>query len=165
MSQAKAAPKEALVSLLEPVVSAAGAELEDVSISRAGSRSVVRVVVDRDGGIDLDAVADVSRAVNSALDADPDAIPGTYVLEVTTPGVDRPLTQPRHWRRAHGRLVSVTRRSSAPLTGRVSSADDEKAVLVGDDVPGGSVAVAYSDVSRAVVQVEFNAPDTGTAAT
>ncbi len=160
MSQAKAAPKESLIGLLAPVVSAAGAELEDVAISRAGSRSVVRVVVDRDGGIDLDAVAEISRVVGAALDADPDAIPGTYVLEVTTPGVDRPLTEPRHWRRALGRLVSVTRRGSAPLTGRVSTADDEQAVLVGDDLPGGSVAVAYSDVSRAVVQVEFNGPGT-----
>jgi ribosome maturation factor RimP len=160
VSQAKAAPKETLVDLLTPVISAAGAELEDVTISRAGSRSVVRVVVDRDGGIDLDAVADVSRVVSAALDADPDAIPGTYVLEVTTPGVDRPLTQPRHWRRAQGRLVSVTRRSGGPITGRVSSADDERAVLVGDDVPGGRLALDYSDVSRAVVQVEFNAPET-----
>ncbi len=116
--------------------------------------------MDRDGGIDLDAVADVSRVVSAALDADPDAIPGTYVLEVTTPGVDRPLTQPRHWRRAQGRLVSVTRRSGGPITGRVSSADDEQAVLVGDDVPGGRLALDYSDVSRAVVQVEFNAPET-----
>lgn len=164
MSQAKAAPKETLTGLLAPVISAAGAELEDVSISRAGSRSVVRVVVDRDGGIDLDAVADVSRVVSAALDADPDAIPGTYVLEVTTPGVDRPLTQPRHWRRAQGRLVRVTRHGGGPLTGRVTSADEEKAVLVGPDLPGGSIVVAYSDVSRAVVQVEFNAPDSESAA-
>ena len=160
MSQAKAAPKETLIGLLTPVISAAGAELEDVTISRAGSRSVVRVVVDRDGGIDLDAVAEVSRAVGAALDADPDAIPGTYVLEVTTPGVDRPLTQPRHWRRAQGRLVSVTRRSGGPVTGRVSTADEQQAVLVGDDVPGGRLTLDYGDVSRAVVQVEFNGPDT-----
>ncbi len=159
MSQAKAAPKESLIGLLAPVVSAAGAELEDVSISRAGSRSVVRVVIDRDGGIDLDAVAEVSRVVGAALDADPDAIPGSFVLEVTTPGVDRPLTEPRHWRRALGRLVSINRRHSGPITGRVSAADEEKAVLVGDDIPGGSVAISYSDVSRAVVQVEFNGPE------
>jgi ribosome maturation factor RimP len=158
VTQAKAAPKENLIGLLAPVVAGAGAELEDVSVSRAGSRSVVRVVIDRDGGIDLDAVADISHAVSAALDADPDAMPGTFVLEVTTPGVDRPLTQPRHWRRAQGRLVSVTRRGGPPLTGRVSSADDESALLVGADVPGGQIAVAYSDVSRAVVQVEFNAP-------
>ena len=157
MTQAKAAPKETLIGLLAPVVSAAGAELEDVSVTRAGSRSVVRVVIDRDGGIDLDGVADVSHAVSAALDADPDAMAGSFVLEVTTPGVDRPLTQPRHWRRAQGRLVSVTRRGAGPLNGRVSSADDESAVLEVADVPGGRVAVAYSDVSRAVVQVEFNA--------
>jgi ribosome maturation factor RimP len=159
VSQAKAAPKEALIGLLAPVVSSSGADLEDVSVSRAGSRSVVRVVVDRDGGLDLDGVADVSRAVSAALDADPGALPGSYVLEVTTPGVDRPLTEPRHWRRAQGRLVAVTRRGAGPLTGRVSSADDEGAVLVGDGVPGGSVSIAYGDVSRAVVQVEFNGPD------
>ena len=158
MSQAKAAPKETLMGLLAPVVTASGAELEDIAVSRAGSRSVVRVVVDRDGGIDLDAVADVSRAVGEALDADPDAVPGSYVLEVTTPGVDRPLTQPRHWRRAQGRLVSVTRRGGGPLVGRVSSADENGAVLVGPDLPGGRVALAYADVSRAVVQVEFNGP-------
>jgi ribosome maturation factor RimP len=158
VTQAKAAPKETLIGLLAPVVSGAGAELEDVSVSRAGSRSVVRVVIDRDGGIDLDGVADVSHAVSAALDADPDAMPGTFVLEVTTPGVDRPLTQPRHWRRAKGRLVAVTRRGAGPLTGRVSSADDEGAVLVGADLPGGQVSVSYADVSRAVVQVEFNGP-------
>jgi ribosome maturation factor RimP len=158
VSQAKAAPKETLIGLLTPAVSAFGADLEDVMVSRAGSRSVVRVVVDRDGGIDLDVVADISHAVGAALDADPDAMPASYVLEVTTPGVDRPLTQPRHWRRAQGRLVSVTRRSGGPLTGRVSAADDEAAVLMGADVPGGSVRVAYGDVSRAVVQVEFNGP-------
>jgi ribosome maturation factor RimP len=156
---AKAAPKETLIGLLAPVVSGAGAELEDVSVSRAGSRSVVRVVIDRDGGIDLDGVAGVSHAVSAALDADPDVMAGSFVLEVTTPGVDRPLTQPRHWRRAQGRLVTVTRRGAGPLTGRVSTADDESAVLVGADLPGGRVAVAYGEVSRAVVQVEFNGPD------
>ena len=159
MTQAKAAPKETLIGLLAPVVSGAGAELEDVSVSRAGSRSVVRVVIDRDGGIDLDGVAAVSHAVSAALDNDPDAMPASFVLEVTTPGVDRPLTEPRHWRRARGRLVSVTRRGAGPLTGRVSAADDQSAVLAGADLPGGRVTVAYSDVSRAVVQVEFNGPD------
>ena len=159
MTQAKVAPKEMLMGLLAPVVSAAGAELEDISVSRAGSRSVVRVVIDRDGGIDLDGVAAVSHAVSAALDADPDAMAGSFVLEVTTPGVDRPLTQPRHWRRAQGRLVLVTRRGAGPVTGRVGAAGDESVELVGADLPGGRVTVAYGDVSRAVVQVEFNAPE------
>src|ERR1700709_715090 len=105
MAQAKAAPKAALLELLTPGVLASGADLEDVPVSRAGSRSLVRVIIDRDGGLDLDAVAEVSHAVSAALDADEDVMPGAFVLEVSTPGVDRPLTHPRHWRRARGRLV------------------------------------------------------------
>jgi len=81
VSQAKAAPKESLIELLAPVVSAADAELEDVSISRAGSRSVVASWSIAMAVIDLDAVAEVSRVVSAALDADPDAIPGSFVLE------------------------------------------------------------------------------------
>ena len=100
-----------LRAVVEPVVGAAGYDLEDLTVSRAGRRSVVRVVVDRDGGIDLDAVADVSRLVSAALDAAEDRgreiFTGEYQLEVSSPGVDRPLTQPRHWRRNVGRLVKV----------------------------------------------------------
>ena len=103
--------RERLLALLEPLVGAAGYDLEDVSVSAAGRRSVVRVFVDADGGVDLDAVATVSRVVSDALDErDSDfggagLLGGAYVLEVSSPGVDRPLTEPRHWRRAAGRLV------------------------------------------------------------
>ncbi|MCU1592255.1 MAG: hypothetical protein JWP11_3511, partial [Frankiales bacterium] len=100
-----------LSQLLAPLVETTGADLEDVDVSKAGRRSVVRVVVDRDGGVSMDDVADVSRAVSDALDALDEAEPGmlgpSYVLEVTSPGVDRPLTLPRHWRRNVGRLVTV----------------------------------------------------------
>jgi len=99
-----------LLEVLAPVVSATGHDLEDVNVTSAGRRSLVRVVVDADGGVDLDAVAEVSRVVSEALDADAPGGPafaGPYVLEVTSPGVDRPLTEPRHWRRAVGRLVQV----------------------------------------------------------
>src|SRR4051812_23450851 len=106
-----AQPTTALRTLLDPVVAAHGVDLETVTVSRAGSRSVVRVVIDRDGGLDLDAVAEVSQSVNAALDADEDVIRGAFVLEVSTPGVDRPLTEARHWRRASGRLVKVSRKS------------------------------------------------------
>nr|MDT0666278.1 ribosome maturation factor RimP [Micromonospora sp. DSM 115978] len=75
-------------------------------MTKAGARSVVRVVVDRDGGIDLDAVAEASRLVSAVLDEGRGPLPGAYVLEVTSPGVDRPLTRPRHWQRAVGRLVA-----------------------------------------------------------
>src|SRR3978361_508625 len=101
-----------------PVVAAVGLDLEDVLVNRAGSRSVVRVVVDSDNGLDLDAVADVSRAVSEVLDDADDVLRGAYVLEVTSPGVDRPLTAPRHWRRATGRKVKAIRTDGREVLGR-----------------------------------------------
>jgi ribosome maturation factor RimP len=151
-----AQPITALRTLLDPVVAAHGVDLETVTVSRAGNRSVVRVVIDRDGGLDLDAVAEVSQSVNAALDADEDVIRGTFVLEVTTPGVDRPLTESRHWRRASGRLVKVTRKSGGSFVGRVLEAGPDGAVLEDPD-SGARSEVAYAEISRAVMQVEFNA--------
>ena len=138
---------------LDPVVTAAGYDLEDVSVTAAGRRSVVRVIVDRDGGVDLDAVADVSRAISETLD-DADVM-GTapYVLEVSSPGVDRPLTEPRHWRRAIGRLVRVAVSESGQMTGRVVEADDDKVVV---DVDGDARTVAHTDLGPGHVQVEFS---------
>lgn len=154
MGAARAAALEAIAA----AVAAAGADLEDVTVSRAGRRELVRVVVDRDGGIDLDAVAEISRVVGEALD-DPSvdgAFAGAYVLEVTSPGVDRPLAHPRHWRRSTGRLVRVSLADGSAVTGRVASAGESSAVL---DVDGAAREVAYGEVERAVVQVEFNRAD------
>jgi len=138
---------------LAPVVSAAGYDLEDVSVSQAGRRSVVRVIVDRDGGVDLDAVAEVSRAISDALDDD--AVTGDvpFTLEVSSPGVDRPLTEPRHWRRAAGRLVQATVADEGKLTGRVVDADDAGVTL---DVDGDKRTVPYAALGAGKVQVEFN---------
>ncbi len=151
-------PVAVLQEMLAPVVARYGADLEGLTVSKAGSRSVVRVVIDRDGGLDLDAVAEVSHGINAALDDAADVLRGSFVLEVTTPGVDRPLTEPRHWKRARGRLVKVTRRAGGGFVGRVLRADDDGAVLVeqtGTGLSSPEVAVAYSEVSRAVMQVEF----------
>jgi len=141
---------------LHPVVAAAGYDLEDVSITAAGRRSVVRVIVDRDGGIDLDAVADVSRAVSTALDESEVMGAAPYVLEVSSPGVDRPLSEPRHWQRARGRLVRVAVIDAGSLTGRVVDADDDKVTL---DVDGDARTVAYTDLGPGQVQVEFARED------
>src|SRR3954470_8409554 len=115
-----------LTEVLAPVVEKIGADLEDIDVSKAGKRSVVRVVVDRDGGVSMDDVAEVSRAVSEALDALDEAEPGvlgpSYVLEVSSPGVERPLTAVRHWRRNVGRLVTVVPREGANVTGRLTSA-------------------------------------------
>ena len=145
-----------LSELLAPVVEQTGADLENVDVSKAGKRSVVRVVVDRDGGVSMDDVADVSRAVSDALDALDEAEPGllgpSYVLEVTSPGVDRPLTAPRHWRRNVGRLVTLARREGPNVTGRITSADDNEVVL---DVEGTEHRLALPEIVRGTVQVEF----------
>ena len=145
--------------LLGPVVAATGCELEDVSVSPAGRRSVVRVVVDRDGGISLDDVAEASKVVSAALDELDEAEPGllgtSYVLEVSSPGVDRPLTAPRHWRRSVGRLVTAVVRQDADVTGRVLSADDTEDGGVQLDVGGTPRTLAYADIARGKVQVEF----------
>jgi ribosome maturation factor RimP len=139
--------------VLEPVVTAAGYDLEDVNVTAAGRRSVVRVVVDRDGGIDLDAVAEISRAVSDALDAADSLGSSPYVLEVTSPGVDRPLTLPRHWRRNVGRLVRV-----GELTGRIIDADEHGVTL---QVAGDDEVLGYDDLGDGHVQVEFSRPGGG----
>lgn len=151
-----AAQTKALHSLADPIVAALGCDLEGVSIRQAGKRRLVRVVVDHDGGLSLDLVAQVSRELSRALDESDVLGQAAYVLEVTSPGVDRPLTAPRHWSRAVGRLVAATLRSGEKLTGRVRSADESAAVL---DVDGAATTLRYADVARAVVQVELNRVD------
>jgi ribosome maturation factor RimP len=147
---------------LEPVVTALGYDLEEVAASRAGSRQVLKIVVDADGGITLDDVAEVSRAVSAALDEGGVMGEAAYDLEVTSPGVGRPLTLPRHWRRALGRLVTVPLTAGGELTGRVVEAGEEGVAL---ELPGkkpgtkgGVRRLGYPELGRGKVQVEFNRP-------
>lgn len=150
--------REHLLDLLGPLVTDAGYDLEDVAVTSAGRRSLVRVTVDADGGIDLDAVAVVSRIISDALDADtanpgsPRALSGAYVLEVSSPGVDRPLSEPRHWRRATGRLVKAEA-DGRTLTGRVTAVDDTGVTF---EVEGSERRVGWPDLGRGKVQVEFH---------
>jgi ribosome maturation factor RimP len=153
---ARTPQRQQLMDLLGPVISSQGYDLEDVSVSAAGRRSLIRVIVDGEHGIDLDAVASVSRAVSDVLDQADDAEFGSpFVLEVSSPGVDRPLSEPRHWRRAHGRLVSSTV-SGQPVTGRVKAADDDAVTL---EIDGVARNVAWSDLGPGHIQVEFARAD------
>lgn len=149
----KASDRDALVGLLGPVVSDSGLDLEDVVVTPAGKRRLVRVVVDQDGGVGLDTVARVSTAVSAALDESDAMGASPYVLEVTSPGVDRPLSLPRHWRRAVDRLVKATLADGSTVTGRVLESDDDGVLL---DLDGRPTRYAYADVTSARVQVEFN---------
>jgi len=144
-----------LTGWIGPVVDGAGYDLEELVVTPAGRRSVVRVVVDRDEGVTLDDIAEVSRAVSEVLDANDDGMGRPYVLEVTSPGVDRPLTEHRHWRRNVGRLVTVTA-AGRSLTGRVTAADETGVVL---DVDGKVTTIPYAELGPGRVQIEFKRLD------
>lgn len=128
-------------------------DVEAVEVTPAGKRRVLRVAVDKDGGVTLDDVADATREVSRVLDESDVMGEMPYTLEVTSRGVDRPLTLPRHWRRNEDRLVKATLIDGSSLTGRIRSSTDESVTL---DVSGSQREVAYADVAKALVQIEFN---------
>jgi len=155
------ADAQRLTSLLAPIAAAAGMELESVRVTRAGRRLLVRVVVDSDHGVSLDDAADVSRAAAAELDATNAMGDVPYTLEVSSPGVDRPLTEPKHWRRAVGRLVTMPLTTVPPtdggksgerLTGRVEAADGDGVTL---EVDGQRRSFRYDELGAGSIQVEF----------
>ncbi|WKK25571.1 ribosome maturation factor RimP [Streptomyces olivoreticuli] len=150
---------ERLRELLAPLVSARELDLEEVEVTTAGKRRVLRIVVDSDAGVELDECADVSRAVSEKLD-ETDAMGGApYVLEVTSPGADRPLTEHRHYVRATGRLMKAQLTEGGELVARIVAVDDEGLDL---EVPGvkgrkpTSRRLAFGEIAKARVEVEFN---------
>ena len=156
------ASRARLIQLLVPAVEATGHDLEDVTVSPAGKRRVVRVVIDKDGGSTLDDVAAVSRAVSDLLDAaeaaEPDLLGGAYVLEVSSPGVDRPLTLGRHWRRNVGRLVTATLADGKVVTGRIVSGGEHEVAL---QIDGVERTLLLAELRSGSVQVEFARPGVG----
>ena len=155
-----------LEALLEPIVRAAGLDLESVRVGSAGRRRLLRVVVDADGGVSLDDIALVSREASLRLDDTGAMGEAPYTLEVSSPGVDRPLTQRRHWRRAVGRLVRVPLAGpggpgptaggpAAPVEGRVVAAGDNGIIL---EVDGEHLDLGYAELGPGRVQVEFGRP-------
>lgn len=160
-----------ITTLVEPVVTGHGYDLDEVIVhwpdstaqpaAVAGVRREIKVVVDRDGANDLDEIATISRDISGVLDADPDVPADPYNLEVTSPGVDRPLTAPRHWRRARGRKVTVelSDADTPSITGRVGELTEDSVTLV-VNARGRitSRAVALASIAKAVVQVDFSRP-------
>jgi ribosome maturation factor RimP len=143
---------------LTSVVAAEGFDLEAVDVQPAGRRRLVRVLVDCDGGVTLDHIAALTPVLSQALD-DADAMgEQPYVLEVSSPGVDRPLTLPRHWRRNTGRLVTISLREGAPVTGRIGESDDRSVTVLPVDASGTPVTVAFDAIASAHVEVEFDHP-------
>ncbi|MHA7135017.1 ribosome maturation factor RimP [Oerskovia turbata] len=154
MNKAKQAGADRVRQAVEPVVRDADLYLEDVIVTLAGSRSVVRITLDLPedalGSLDLDRVAEVSRGISTALDAS-NAFPGAYTLEISTPGTSRPLTELRHFKRARGRIVRLVLTDGGTVEGRLRDVEDGRLLLT--DAPVDSVAL--DDVARGAIQVEL----------
>lgn len=145
--------RDRLAGVLTEPLAAVGLDVEAIELTAAGKRRLLRVAVDKDGGVSMDDIAEATKQVSRLLDASDVMGEQAYTLEVTSPGTDRPLTLPRHWRRNVGRLVKVTDREGGTVTGRVTDSDETRAVL---DVDGSTREVAFDDVAKAKVQIEFN---------
>lgn len=162
-----AAESQRLTQLLEPAVAAAGLFLEDVDVTLAGARRTVHVIVDlpedQSGGVGLDLISTVSRSISDALDADPADDGAPYSLEVSSPGVSRPLTEPRHWRRNVSRMIRVRTTDGRDITGRLLAVQ-ENGVQLRPELParkgvkpkqGEPIRLAFASIRKAGVEIEF----------
>jgi ribosome maturation factor RimP len=157
--------RDRLVRLLEPVVRAMDMDLESLNVTAVGRRRLLRVVVDADSGVSLDDIALASRELSARLDRSDQMGELPYTLEVSSPGVDRPLTQPRHWRRAIGRLVVAPLagphddhggNGSGQVSGRIVASSDKGVTLERDGV---TREYPYAELGAGRVQVEFGRLD------
>ncbi|MUL65701.1 ribosome maturation factor RimP [Mycobacterium sp. CBMA 234] len=148
-----------VLELLSNAFADSGYDIEDVRMDVAARPPRIVVVADGDSGLDLDAVAELSRVASELLDQVADESE-PYVLEVTSPGVERPLTEPRHYRRARGRKVELTLDDGTTVTGRLGEHDGSAVQLVVATRGKLSITtVPLEDISKAVVQVEFSPPN------
>ena len=153
MARQQDAVRDRIEQELVTPLGALGLDVEAVELTPAGKRRILRIAVDGDEGVTLDDVADATKTVSRVLDESDVMGEQPYTLEVTSRGVDRPLTLPRHWRRNSSRLVKVTTTDGQTVTGRIVGSSEDAATL---DVDGSRREVAYADVAKALVQVEFN---------
>lgn len=162
-----------LSDLLRPVVQDHGLYLEGVDVKLAGEHRTVAVIVDlpedQTGGVGLDLIGEVSRGLADALDHDPLDDSQPYSLEVSSPGVSRPLTEPRHWRRNLNRMVSVRTTDGRDITGRVLKVEDD-GILILPEMPvkkgvkpkqGEQLHLPFGDIRKAGVDIEFAHPEDG----
>lgn len=146
---------EALQALVESVVVDQGLDLEAVDIVGSERHRLLRVVVDADGGVGIDSISAISKALSHDLDESGLMGERRYTLEVTSRGVSSPLSAPRHWRRNTGRMVRAQLEAGGEVTGRILAADEESVLL---DVRGRRRTIGYGDIGRAIVQTELNRP-------
>jgi ribosome maturation factor RimP len=139
---------EDISAAIRPIIEASGNYLEELTITSAGKVKILTVIVDSDSHLNLDQITAVTKEISDVIEALQELGDSAFTLEVTSPGIDRPLTKPRHWRKNFDRLVKVTMTSGQDIQGRIGDAT-ESTVLIGDQ------KVSFEDIKRAVLEIEF----------
>ena len=152
--------KDQISELVTPAVSDLGFYLEDVHVATPGSHRIVTCIVDGDASLNLDQVTSVSRVISELLDEAPFMGETPFTLEVTSPGVDRPLTQPRHFAKNIDRLLKIIKLDGSEITGRIlSNTDNDVTLSVAVKKETTEQTISLSEIKRAVVEIEFNRKD------
>jgi ribosome maturation factor RimP len=152
--------KDQIIELLTPAVREAGFYLEDIHIATPGSHRIVTCIVDGDSSLNLDQVTSVSRVISELLDEAEFMGETPFTLEVTSPGVDRPLTLPRHFAKNHDRLLKVIRMDGSEVIGRIASnTDDSVTLVVTLKKESREEVISLTDIKRALVEIEFSRKD------
>ena len=139
---------EDISAAIRPIIEASGNYLEELTITSAGKVKILTVIVDSDSHLNLDQITAATKEISEVIETLEELGDSAFTLEVTSPGIDRPLTKPRHWRKNFDRLVKITMTSGQDIQGRIGEAT-EKTVLVGDQT------VSFEDIKRAVLEIEF----------
>jgi ribosome maturation factor RimP len=140
--------KEQVAAVITPAIEALGFYVEDISITSAGRRSMLTVIVDGDTHLSLDQVTVATKAISEIVENLPTLGNNPFTLEVTSPGLDRPLTKPRHWRKNKDRLIKIVLNDGKEITGRIKDSTDDGAIV-------DEQKVAFVDIKRATLEIEF----------
>lgn len=151
---------QSLTALISPAITEAGYFLEEIQVSTAGNHRTIICVVDGQTPLNLDQVTVLSRVISELFDTSSSLDESPFTLEVTSPGVDRPLTEERHWYKNLTRLIKVSKNDGSEIIGRLTEIDETQATLV-ENIKGRikNHIVNFADIKRAVVEIEFNRKD------
>lgn len=140
--------KEQVLAVITPAIESLGFYIEDITISSAGKRSMLTVIVDGDTHLSLDQVTVATKAISEIVENLPTLGNNPFTLEVTSPGLDRPLTKPRHWRKNKDRLIKIILNDGEEINGRIKEST-ENSVSVDEQV------INFADIKRATLEIEF----------
>ncbi|MEI7561847.1 MAG: ribosome maturation factor RimP [Actinomycetes bacterium] len=140
--------KEQVLAVITPAIESLGFYIEDINISSAGRRSMLTVIVDGDTHLSLDQVTVATKAISEIVENLPTLGNNPFTLEVTSPGLDRPLTKPRHWRKNKDRLIKIVLTDGKEVSGRIKDSNEASATV-------DEQVINFADIKRATLEVEF----------